>query len=145
MSACGRRQAGISQQTQSLLAIAVPPLLMKPSLTNADECLLVNTVERQGMGGGGDWRGGLSSSLLLSVPAALRKMCVAALTQFAVYCRWHARGDEAVLERDEANLSKKLLWCYCIVLQSSWSDCDVFLRALCSVSFVPSYKKIRSW
>lgn len=43
MSACGRRQAGISQQTQSLLAIVVPPLLMKPSLTNADECRLVNT------------------------------------------------------------------------------------------------------
>lgn len=53
MSACGRRQAGISQQTQSLLAIVAPPLLMKPSLTNADECRLVNTERSDKVEGGG--------------------------------------------------------------------------------------------
>lgn len=55
MSARGSRQAGISQRSQSLPAIAMPPLLMKPSLTNADECLLVNTEQSDRVGG---WRVG---------------------------------------------------------------------------------------
>lgn len=44
-------------------------------------------------------RGRLSSNLLLllNLPAALRKMSIAALTQFTVYCRRLARGDEARL------------------------------------------------
>lgn len=94
MSACGRRQAGISQQTRSFLAIAVPPLLMKPSLTNADECLLANSKVT-----GEEGKGGLLSSLLLllNLPAVLRKMTAVALTQFtARRCR-RARGDEARL------------------------------------------------
>lgn len=93
MSACGRRQAGISQQTQSFPAIVVPPLLMKPSLTNADGCRLVNS--KVTCGGG---RLLSSLRLLFNLPAALRKMTIAALTQFAVYCCWHARGDEARLK-----------------------------------------------
>lgn len=93
MSTCGRRQAEISQQTQSLLAITLPPLLMKPSLTNADECRLVNRVEWQA----GRGRPSSSLLLLLNLSAALRKMSIAALTQFAVYCGWHAWGDEARL------------------------------------------------
>lgn len=55
MPACDWRQAGISQQTQSLLAIVVPPLLMKPSLTNADECLSANTEgSDRGLGWGSE-------------------------------------------------------------------------------------------
>lgn len=95
MSACGRRQAGISQQTQSFPAIVVPPLLMKPSLTNAHGYRLVNSKVTCEEG-----KGRLLSSLrlLFNLPAALRKMTIAALTQFAVYCCWHARGDEAWLK-----------------------------------------------
>lgn len=77
-----------SRPNLSLLSL-LPPLLMKPSLTNADECRLVNIVERQ------EGRGRLSSSLLLllNLPADLRKMSIAALTQFTVLARRRRWGQ----------------------------------------------------
>lgn len=97
MSACGRRQAGISRQTQSLLPIVVPPLLMKPSLTNADECRLVNTK----------WSDKVEEGHAFIQPpapphhsaAAFRRTNITALTHFAMYCCELARGDEAHIKK----------------------------------------------
>lgn len=79
----GRRR--ISRRSQSHAAIAAPPLLMKPSLSNADECLLVKEV-------GGGWWATLGLLLLLlffffiflflSLPAALRRLSATASTHF---------------------------------------------------------------
>lgn len=57
---------------------------MKPSLTNADECHLVNTELSDKDGGEGACI--RPPSPPQPPPTALRKTSVVALTQFAVYC-----------------------------------------------------------
>lgn len=149
MSARGRRQAGINQQTQSLPAIVVPPLLMKPSLTNADECHLVNTETHVKRGG----RGGLSSSLppLFSLPAAFEKdehSCINPVRRVLSLACLRRRGRA----RDGLTYQKSR----CVTVsccKAAGMTVMFFLRALCSFwhprccqlsLFVPRYKKMWS-
>lgn len=112
MSACGRRQAGISQQTQSLLAIVAPPLLMKPSLTNADECRLVNTERSDKVEGGGGPCFYPAPFFSSASSAAFEDDERSRINPVCCVLQQGRRGLGGGLV-DEAEKKKKLSWCYC--------------------------------